>query len=98
MARIACGRIYDNQYQRNISAFQEALMKAGSKGLTAAEMKRKRTFQIPKREYDDIMGTLNESGTVAYIDTNAGKLKASGGKIKPRMAYVWTGGVSLEDL
>lgn len=98
MARIACGRIYDNQYQRNMSSFQDALMKAGAKGLTAAEMKRKRTFQIPKREYDDIMGSLQESGVVAYLDTNAGRLKPSGGKIKPRMAYVWTGGVPMDDL
>lgn len=63
----------------------DLLKQAGENGLTAAELMRKK---VPFSTRSKLIAHLDARSDVKLVNTNAGKIKANGGNVKPRMAYV----------
>ena len=76
--------IADNPLERDTKQVLEMIRKAGSKGLTVRDMKRKSFFKkLSKKDYETIIENLNHSEEIEFRNVNEGKKSG-----RPKMAFV----------
>jgi hypothetical protein len=97
MERIARDNIHDSEFSRHLNEFRKLIQAAGPRVLTTKELGRRKLTQIPKREYEEVLGRLQDQVYIKLVNTNAGKTKTDGVKVKARNAYIATEFLELSD-
>jgi hypothetical protein len=91
MVTIARDHVVDNQFQKWLADFKGVIQKAGGRGVTTKEMMRRKSCQLPPKDFQAVLEHLMNSGEVTFTNTNANKTSANGHPVKARNAYVWIG-------
>jgi hypothetical protein len=97
MERIARDHIHNSEFSRHLNVFRTLIEAAGPRGLTEKELGRRKETQVPKREYEEVLGRLITQERIKLVNTNAGKVKSNGVKVKSRNAYIATAFLELGD-
>jgi hypothetical protein len=70
MVRNIAGHIADNQVERDVNEVERRILKAGPEGILKGKLK-DQVRAIRKREFDDIVASLEESGRIAIERTSS---------------------------
>lgn len=70
MIRNIAGHIADNQVERDVNEVERRILKAGPEGILKGKLK-DQVRAIRKREFDDIVASLEESGRIAIERTSS---------------------------